>query len=413
VKLYRRHIKTCIARRAKDDITLETDERRRGYVKCVCPIHFEGALRSGFRRKGTGQTTWVEANTVAAAWETAGDVDIAPVVALAKVPAAASGGAAPRTPTATQDAIAGYLKDATARNLDHETWRKYRVMTRQLQAFADDKGLRFVHEWDTPLCTEFRGRWRDGARSGGKKLERFKSFFTFCVDHGWIDENPAEPLKAPVGASKPAGKYPFTDEELNWIFAACDLVPLRDWKNGHLEGRRDNEKVKTFIHVMVRTGLAITDTAFLSTEKVHGNDVEVRRTKTDEPVYTWVPDFLVERLKALPLRDGKHYFLLGWSRKKDTPAKTWNRHLKRAFNLVSAKIEDGGLGHEWKRKPTSHRFRHTFARILLQNGVSIANVAVLMGDKESTIIRHYGQWVPERQENLRNDMRRAFKDIPA
>ena len=408
MKLYRRHSKICVAGRAKDDITLETDERRRGYVKCVCPIHFEGALRSGFKRKGTGQTTWDEARTVAAAWELAGDVAVAPVVALAKVPTSGSA----RTPTAIVDAIADYLKDASARNLNHETWRKYRVMTRQLQEFANDKGLRFIHEFTTPLCTEFRGRWQDGARSGGKKLERFKSFLQFCTDHGWIEKNPAEKMKAPVGASKPAGKYPYTDEELKWIFAACDLVPLREWKNGHEEGRLDGEKLKTFIHVMVRTGLAIMDTAFLSTDKVRGNDVEVRRTKTDEPVFTWIPDFLAERLKALPLRDGKHYFLLGWSQRKQTPATTWNRHLKRVFDLVAAPKEQGGLGQQWKRKPHSHRFRHTFARILLQSGVSVANVAVLMGDKESTIIRHYGQWVPERQETLRNDLRTAFKHIP-
>ncbi len=39
--------------------------------------------------------------------------------------------------------------------------------------------------------------------------------------------------------------------------------------------------------------------------------------------------------------------------------------------------------------PTHHRFRHTFARILLQQGdVSIRDVAELLGDTEETVRKH-------------------------
>ncbi|MGO9435611.1 MAG: hypothetical protein ACLPH3_24380 [Terracidiphilus sp.] len=63
--------------------------------------------------------------------------------------------------------------------------------------------------------------------------------------------------------------------------------------------------------------------------------------------------------------------------------------------------------------PTHHRFRHTFARILLQQGdVSIRDVAELLGDTEETVRKHYAAWVPVRQERLTKVLKQAFEDKP-
>jgi len=40
-------------------------------------------------------------------------------------------------------------------------------------------------------------------------------------------------------------------------------------------------------------------------------------------------------------------------------------------------------------KPTSHKFRHTFVRILLERGVPVADVAELIGDTEQVLRRSY------------------------
>lgn len=65
-----------------------------------------------------------------------------------------------------------------------------------------------------------------------------------------------------------------------------------------------------------------------------------------------------------------------------------------------------------REKATPHRFRHTFARILLQKGVPVADVADLLGDDEETVRRHYARWVPERQARLTNILKEAFSDKP-
>ena len=81
----------------------------------------------------------------------------------------------------------------------------------------------------------------------------------------------------------------------------------------------------------------------------------------------------------------------------------WRRKLKRLWTLCGP----------WKEKPTPHRFRHTFARILMErSGVSVRDVAELLGDTEDMVRRHYAAWVPERQERLTADPKEAFSEKP-
>jgi integrase len=81
---------------------------------------------------------------------------------------------------------------------------------------------------------------------------------------------------------------------------------------------------------------------------------------------------------------------------------SWRRRINKVFELA------GKFG----ETPTPHRFRHTFARILLQRGVPVADVADLLGDDEDTVREHYSRWVPERQARLTNILQDAFNDKP-
>ena len=81
----------------------------------------------------------------------------------------------------------------------------------------------------------------------------------------------------------------------------------------------------------------------------------------------------------------------------------WHRRLNRLRDLCRP----------WKSKPHPHRFRHTFARILLQKPeVTVRDVAELLGDTEHMVLRHYGAWVHERQERLTRVLMEAFDDKP-
>jgi len=66
----------------------------------------------------------------------------------------------------------------------------------------------------------------------------------------------------------------------------------------------------------------------------------------------------------------------------------------------------------WKVKPTPHRFRHTFARIILQRGVTVRDVTDLLGNSEEVVRKHYAAWIPERQARLTRILQEAFDNKP-
>ena len=58
-----------------------------------------------------------------------------------------------------------------------------------------------------------------------------RAFFRFSVNRKWIPESPvSSDIKAPVGSSRAKNKAPFTDDELERIVKACDVVKVQ-WKN--------------------------------------------------------------------------------------------------------------------------------------------------------------------------------------
>jgi integrase len=109
-------------------------------------------------------------------------------------------------------------------------------------------------------------------------------------------------------------------------------------------------------------------------------------------------DRLLERAK----KHGARPFLLGDSERLETVTDLWRRRINRIFELAG----------KFEETPTPHRFRHTFARILLQCGVPVGDVADLLGDDEDTVRQHYARWVPERQARLTNILQEAFTDKP-
>jgi integrase len=80
----------------------------------------------------------------------------------------------------------------------------------------------------------------------------------------------------------------------------------------------------------------------------------------------------------------------------------WRENLAKVFKLAGP----------WDERPTPHKFRHTFVRILLEKGVPAADVAELIGDTEQILRRHYAKWMRSRQERLTKILKDAFEDKP-
>jgi len=63
LNLYHRHGSNCAGGRSLHEMTYESDELRRNWKRCSCPIYASGTLSGHFRRKNTERSIWPEAKT--------------------------------------------------------------------------------------------------------------------------------------------------------------------------------------------------------------------------------------------------------------------------------------------------------------------------------------------------------------
>ena len=221
--IYRRHKKHCSCRgQLEIRIYVENDLfLRKGKGKCSCGLW----VRDGKDICESLKTRdWQKALDTVRAWET---LDTEPKNIA--------------EPMTIQRGTEKFIGDATARHLAEDTIYKYRLLFTQIEAFAKNKGLRFLQELeDLATLDEFRAIWKDGPLSSQKKLEILRTFLGFCERRKWIDSNPALDLKAPKVPNRPT--LPFTQAEMIKVLAAFDKYERR-------AGVANAQRLKAFVSV--------------------------------------------------------------------------------------------------------------------------------------------------------------------
>jgi len=393
LSLYRRHRPECEAGHPAEQRSGEFEERRKGWKRCACMIFASGTIAGKFRRRYTGTTTWEDAKAVAIEWEKAGSWD---------------GEVTPPPPPVAQPhrvtierAVKAFL-DELHETAASATYKKYRLLLNKFIEFSERRGYFMIDQWEPTDVREFRTSWAINPQTGARRMAMLKPFLEYCVANEWITRNPARLVKNPRGrdaAEKRAEqKLPFTDDELKRMYEACPkygTTPKHKWTG---------EDVADFISLSIYTGLRISDVALFHIDRIQSSgEIRVRTTKAGTHVYTWVPQWLQDRIRARAETHGPYIFGGHTTKDLDVITDLWRRKLNKVWKLCGP----------WKARPTPHRFRHTFARILLQKpGVTVRDVAELLGNTEDMIRKHYGAWVPERQERLTRILREAFDDKP-
>lgn len=419
LNLYRRHRGRCEAGKGRGVTSSELDERRKDWGRrCGCEIAMSGVLGGKFSRKTTHASDWENARRVAEAYEQADSWTGKPEVKPAPPEQTKEETSTPARATIVE-ACRVYITHQESAGLEPSTLSKHRTLTNRITAFGEGRGYVLIDQFVTGDIDIFWASWKLGARTKGKRLSTLRGFFRFCVGRKWMAESPVSAdIKPPVGSSKAANKWPFTDEELQRIIAACDKPPCPPrgrnsaitasnyvgavWKNDQGIGEWTGEDLKDIIWLMVYTGYRISDATFFDMKLLQGNQVFIRATKNGGEVFAYLPDWLRDRLLERAKVHGNRPFIVGRSHRLETVTNVWRRRIAQAFEAAG----------EFEQPPTPHRFRHTFARVLLQKGVSVADVADLMGDDEETIRAHYSRWIPERQERLTRILQDAFEERP-
>jgi hypothetical protein len=75
---------------------------------------------------------------------------------------------APPEPITLDLALQAFIADLHARYLHISTIRKYKLLEREMRAFANDRSLLFLKQFDVSTLSEFRTAWRLNPLSSAK-----------------------------------------------------------------------------------------------------------------------------------------------------------------------------------------------------------------------------------------------------
>jgi hypothetical protein len=323
--LYRRHRLNCEGGHAEDSCSSELDERRKGWKRCACGIHFSGTLAGKFGRRTTEKVTWDEARAYVAALEQRAHGKKRPPqrhplrrrsqLRSRREPVTRN---RQRVVSRSQRPASCSSDGRESAGLEPASLRKYRTFTKQITAYAESRGYVIIDQFTNVDIDLFWVNWKLGPRTKGKRLTTLRGFFRFCLHRKWIAESPVSPdIKPPKGASKEANKAPFTDEELARIIRACDRVKV-EWTNEPGRGEWTGEDLKDLIWLMVYTGYRISDATFFDSTRLQGNQIFIRAKKNGGDVFTYIPDWLRDRLLARVARFGRRPFITGRSERLET-----------------------------------------------------------------------------------------------
>lgn len=283
-----------------------------------------GTLGGKFSRKQTGKADWDEAKAVVAVWQAAQSWEGAAQIVEP----------APQAPAILDGriAIVRAIQAFTAEYQRHSasTQKNYRLLLAKLKAYSDHRGFVMLDQWGPSDVREFRASWSVSPQTAVKNMSTVKSFFEFCVSNEWLPKNPARLVKNQRGRDaadrRNEQKLPFTDAELQKMYDACETKYGKQeikWSRVTHHVRAEGEYTRynrkwtgqdlaDFISVSVYTGLRISDVSTFRIDRMKpSGEIHIRTTKAGTHVYTWVPEWLQERIRARaqehgPLIFGEH-----------------------------------------------------------------------------------------------------------
>ncbi len=191
----------------------------------------------------------------------------------------------------------------------------------------------------------------------------------------------------------PADREPYTEEEIVALLNACEVIGQQAY---------ERLRARAMIMVMRYTGLSIRNTFLLRRDQIHDGRLEVRRSKNGKPIYVPVTFDLQAALDAVPVPrraenpNCPYYFYSGRQEIEIEYAQ------RSAEGTMRAVFNRSGV-----RNAKTHRFRHTLATRMLEQGASYEDVAAVLGNSARIVEKHYAKWSKGRQKRIDRYFRAA------
>ena len=318
---YKHHLKSCHYKKGRTEAYPYVS---RDMQRCDCPWYYDRYVGANRKRTALGTTN--------------------KQLAIQRLVEIAAAGDIPKpTQTTIEEAIAAFSLEVERKKAP-STFRQYGLLLRQLTAFCADKGFHSLTQLTLVELETFVASWKVAPRTEGKRIERVKRFFNYCVERKFLPESPAKSLTAPKAGKIKA--VPFTEEQITAIDKACAAY----------DGP-DRARLVVLKDLMLSTGLRISDAVTICHDRIiktsAGYSVHLDTQKTGTNVTIPIQDQLAVALLAL----NPYPF---WTQHSDIEDATanWRKKFDRVFKAADV-------------KGTPHQFRHTFAKRMLLKGVSV------------------------------------------
>ncbi len=378
----------------------------RFWRRCNCPKHLYWHIGDKMHRKRAGTRSWEKATKKARAIERKYEL-----IEQGQKPK-------PSEPMTIAAAINSFLADKRIEGLSSETVYKLELLfEKQLLAWAEEQGFYYLIDLDTPRLTSFRQALAAGQLTADqtkknspqslvKKQERLVAFFRYSLRNKWIDDNPAAFLSR-IKASNPPTDY-FLQDEMDKII---DATYVYDQKVSRAVGEMNNNatRLRTLTLLLRWSGLSLGDGATLERSRLNpDNTLFLRRAKTGVPVYTLLPDFVADGLRNVPpgLKPNPAYFFWSGNGEKKSYVKDWGRAYSKLFKLADLRKPDGS-----RKRCFAHMFRDTFAIEQLLSGMSLEEVALLLGNSVKVCEKHYAPFVRARQQQIIESQKKSWAEM--
>jgi integrase len=312
-------------------------------------------------------------------------------------------------------AVTQFLQELSRLNREEATRSKYNLTLNRLTEWCASQTptVVFLSNLDIPTLRSWIHSWTGAPTTRHNQHQRVIAFFNFCIEQGWLKENPAKRIKKVPRRQEET--LPFTREQYAALIEATYHYDRR--AQGHNGDNANSRRARTYLMLLRWSGLRAGDAACLAKSKLRDDNSLVLyqakvKDSTSALVCVLLPDDVASELRNVPSSSVTHpdYFFWSAQSKRKSEVSNWEK----IFARIVAKAREMSpklftdANRELKRAHL-HMMRDTFAVEYLLAGMPLEEVSRLLGHSSVTITqKHYAPWVMERQQRLAASQRAAW-----